>query len=119
MPTPALLIYLRSSSRRHPYAPYIYTLAHRSRDLNRPGCIAVWHVTGGRGRYQITIERTETGALSYQCDCADHVYRSRDMPHECKHLAGMRNLLKIAAMGSETLSRVISARRSQQESSHE
>jgi hypothetical protein len=85
-------IVLPGPDRRRTPAVYDFRLSFRSRDLDRPGCLATWQVTGGRDEYQVALERDEGGWLHWHCTCADAVFRSERAGRACKHVLGLSAL---------------------------
>ncbi len=77
--------------KRHP-STYRYKLTYSTSHPGEQGCAMLWEVAGGRGVYQVALERTESGDLRWHCTCADAVYRGENAPHVCKHIRGIVEL---------------------------
>ena len=66
--------------------------------LTLTGCVMAWEVSGGRGPYQVALERLSPGRMKWHCTCADAVYRGEQDPnHVCKHVTGLLECLPLAA----------------------
>ena len=50
---------LPGPTRKRLPSSYWYEIAFRDEDPLVVGCALIWHVHGGRSRYQIALERTE------------------------------------------------------------
>jgi hypothetical protein len=83
---------LPGPTRKRVPSAYRYQLTYRNPEPNRPGCVLLWDVHGGRQPYQIALEREPAGTLRWHCTCADAVYRGEDAPHTCKHVRGLQAL---------------------------
>lgn len=89
-PVPAVyLTVLPGPDRKRSQSLYYYRLVHRCAHPEDAGCVAVWHVLGGRMTYQIALERDEGGKHYWHCTCADAVYRAEDEGRVCKHVKGL------------------------------
>jgi hypothetical protein len=78
--------------RRRSVKPYEYRITYCSRDPKETGCAVVWEVLGGRGAYQVALEREENGRFRWHCTCADAVYRCESAGRVCKHVRGVLSL---------------------------
>jgi len=83
------LAILPGPTRRRTPGLYYYRLVYRDPQPDRPGCVAVWAVRGGRLRYQIALERDAAGLFHWHCTCADAVYRAEEAGRVCKHVRGL------------------------------
>jgi len=89
-----LISVLPGPDRKRSETLYHYQLVYRQPDTAGEGCVALWHVAGGRTAYQVALERDWRGGLSWHCTCADHVYRSEQNDrHVCKHIQGVQEFL--------------------------
>lgn len=90
--SPIVFASLPGPTRKRAPSAYRYQLTYRNPEPNRPGCVLLWDVHGGREAYQIALEREPGGTLRWHCTCADSVYRGEDAPHTCKHVRGLQML---------------------------
>ena len=77
--------------KRHP-STYRFRLTYSNPRFSEPGCSMLWEVAGGRGVYQVALERAESGDLRWHCTCPDAIYRGENGPHVCKHVRGLLDL---------------------------
>lgn len=79
---------------------YLYRVVYRNPQPESPGCVLLWHVSGGREPYQVALEREQLGGLSWHCTCADHVYRHELMDrHVCKHVRALQEFSAVPTSG--------------------
>ena len=97
-PDGMLMKILPGADRKRTPGLYCYRVTYRNPVGLEPGCVMTWEVTGGRGPYQVALERIEPGRLKWHCTCADATYRcEQDPKHECKHVTGLLECLPLAA----------------------
>lgn len=97
-PDGVLMKILPGADRKRSPGLYCYRVTYRHASPREPGCVMTWEVTGGRGSYQIALERIEPDRMKWHCTCADAVYRTELNPkHVCKHVAGLLECLPLAA----------------------
>src|SRR5262245_33625272 len=97
-PNGMLMKILPGADRKRSPGLYCYRVTYRNPDSHESGCVMTWEVTGGRGPYQIALERVSAGRMCWHCSCADAVYRSEVDPGlHCKHVAGLLECLPLAA----------------------
>ena len=89
--------------RKRTLADYHYRLTYRDSNPDRPGCLMVWEVKGGRLPYQLAVERTSDGRLQWHCSCADAAFRGEDSRHTCKHVRGLVESLAQVALPATTM----------------
>ena len=82
---------LPGPDRRRSPGLYHYRLVFRGETPDRPGCVGMWEVLGGRMPYQIALERDDAGRHAWHCTCADAVYRAEEQGRVCKHVQGLLN----------------------------
>jgi hypothetical protein len=98
--TPAqgmLMKILPGADRKRSPCMYCYRITYRNPDMHEPGCMMTWEVVGGRGSYQVALERVGEDKLKWHCTCADAIYRGEQANHTCKHVKGLRECLPLAA----------------------
>jgi hypothetical protein len=89
-PTPIIyLAILPGSDRKRTRSVYHYRLAYRSEDPEKPGCVALWEVVGGRMPYQVALERDDRRGHFWHCTCADAIYKAEEQGRVCKHVQGL------------------------------
>ena len=97
-PDGMLMKILPGADRKRSPGLYCYRVTFRSPTGQEPGCVMTWDVSGGRGTYQIALERLVPGRMKWHCTCADAVYRGEQDPnHRCKHVTGLLECLPLAA----------------------
>jgi hypothetical protein len=97
-PDGMLMKILPGADRKRSPGLYCFRVTYRNPDGQEPGCVMTWEVTGGRGPYQIALERVFPGRMRWHCTCADSVYRTDvDPSHRCKHSSGLLECLPLAA----------------------
>jgi hypothetical protein len=97
-PDGMLMKILPGADRKRSPGLYCYRVTYRNPDGQEPGCVMTWEVSGGRGPYQIALERLAPGRMKWHCTCADAVYRGEQDPnHVCKHVTGLLECLPLAA----------------------
>lgn len=88
-----LLTLLPGPDRKRTASLYSYRITYRNPIPKESGCLALWEVAGGRQKYQIAVERQESGGCRWHCTCADAIYRGEeDARHVCKHVRGLQTL---------------------------
>jgi hypothetical protein len=97
-PEGILMKILPGADRKRSPGLYCYRVTYRHPAGIDSGCVMTWEVTGGRGAYQIALERVSPGSMKWHCTCADAVYRGEQDPnHVCKHVSGLLECLPLAA----------------------
>jgi hypothetical protein len=85
-----LIAVLPGPDRKRTQSIYRYRVTYRG-DAERPGCLVLWEVNGGRQPYQVALERDDAGRLHWHCTCADAVFRGElEADHVCKHVRALR-----------------------------
>jgi hypothetical protein len=97
--SPVLFTLLPGPGRKRLTRPYAYRLTYRNPDADAVGCVMLWEVSGGRSKYQVALERDESGGLRLHCSCADAVFRCESEGRRCKHVLG---LLAIGGRDTDT-----------------
>ena len=92
-----LMKVLPGTDRKRTPAMYCYRITYRNPKVEEEGCVMTWDVLGGRGTYQIALERLENRQLKWHCTCADAVYKGEQRGHQCKHVSGLLECLPLAA----------------------
>lgn len=93
-----LMKVLPGADRKRSPGLYAYRVTYRHVDPADVGCVMTWEVSGGRGEYQVALERVGPGRMKWHCTCADAVYRGESNPnHLCKHVSGLLECLPLAA----------------------
>jgi hypothetical protein len=89
-----LVAMIPGPSRKRENSIYSYRMVFRNPEPETDGCLALWHVSGGRMTYQVAIERDMQGQILWHCTCADHVFRHElSADHCCKHVGALRNFM--------------------------
>ncbi len=97
-PSGMLMKILPGPDRKRSPGMYCYRITYRNPEMHEPGCMMTWEVVGGRGAYQVALERVGDNKLKWHCTCADAVYRSEQATnHQCKHVSGLLECLPLAA----------------------
>lgn len=92
-PFTLVLTLLPGPDRKRTASLYSYRMTYHNQAAEGVGCLALWEVAGGRQKYQIAVERQETGGCRWHCTCADAVYRGEeDVRHVCKHVRGLQSV---------------------------
>jgi hypothetical protein len=90
--TAVLVAVLPGPDRKRTQSIYRYRVAFRGADAERPGCLVLWEVAGGRQPYQVALERDDAGRTHWHCTCADAVFRGELEPgHVCKHVRALQS----------------------------
>ena len=99
MPSPHGMVMkiLPGPDRKRTPCMYCYRITYRNPDQHEPGCVMTWEVVGGRGCYQVALERLDDEHIKWHCTCADAVYRAEVPNHTCKHVNGLLECLPLAA----------------------
>jgi hypothetical protein len=93
-PCAMLIAMIPGPGRRREYSIYQYRMVFRNPEPETDGCLALWHVSGGRMTYQVALQRDIQGQLCWHCTCADHVYRHElSESHCCKHVRALREFM--------------------------
>jgi hypothetical protein len=100
-PLPVRLALLPGPNRKRTASPYTYRVTYRNPEPGEPGCVLLWEVSGGRLRYQIALEKQETGTLQLHCTCADAIYRAESEGRFCKHVRGLLDFFQGGLIGQE------------------
>ncbi len=95
VPQQAVLVaMLPGPTRNRDEALYQYRVVFRNPEPHTDGCLALWHVSGGRITYQVALQRNIDGQFCWHCTCADHVYRHElDPNHYCKHIHALQEFM--------------------------
>lgn len=97
VPNGLLMAVLPGPDRKRTPGVYCYRVTYKNPHIAESGCAMTWAVIGGRGAYQIALERVGPTALKWHCTCADAVYRGdRNERHVCKHVAGLLETMPLA-----------------------
>lgn len=91
-PLSSIVTLLPGTDRKRTAMPYRYRISYQNPQVDDPGCMMMWEVSGGRAVYQVALERTESGSLRLHCTCADAVFRAENEGRFCKHIHGLLQL---------------------------
>ena len=68
-PDGMLMKILPGADRKRSPGLYCYRVTYRNPEGADPGCVMTWEVSGGRGPYQIALERLAPGRMKWHCTC--------------------------------------------------